>query len=511
MLCRPAMSINMLPDDILLEVFDFVVIEYLFVKREIEAWQSLVHVCQRWRSLVFGSPHRLNLRLYCVTHTQTRVKDTLDVWPAFPLLIRGGVLDVEDIYGLEDSIDGTEVVDETEQLDNTIAALGRSDRVCQINLMNFSSSFLENVSTAMQKPFPELTSLQLSSSKIEAETALPDLFLGGSAPPRLRYLTLVGIPFPGLPKLLSSATHLGSLDLDDIPHSGYISPEAIVTVLSTLTCLSSLYLGFRSPLSRPEPESRRPPPLTRSVIPSLFWLCFIGVGEYLEDLVARINTPRLNSLSITFFNQIVFDTPQTIQFINRTSILKTPKEAHLIFEEKGSKVNLKPLKLSRGSYSGCGMLTVRTSCEEFDWQVSALEQVCTSCLPSLSVVEDLYIEETPQSPPCSFQNDIDNALWLQLLSPFPCVKNLYLIGDYAKHIAPALQELVGGRTTEVLPALENIFLEGLMPSGFNVKPQEGIVKFVAARQLTDYPISLLPFSLWDTQFGGLIRLMQKWK
>jgi hypothetical protein len=32
--------------------------------------------------------------------------------------------------------------------------------------------------------------------------------------------------------------------------------------------------------------------------------------------------------------------------------------------------------------------------------------------------------------------------------------------EFVPRIAPALQELVGGRTTEVLPALENILLQG---------------------------------------------------
>ena len=58
--------IGILPDDILLEIFHF----YVDVKRQlyegkarVEAWQALVHVCRRWRNLVFRSPRRLNLRL----------------------------------------------------------------------------------------------------------------------------------------------------------------------------------------------------------------------------------------------------------------------------------------------------------------------------------------------------------------------------------------------------------------------------------------------------------------
>ena len=65
------------------------------------------------------------------------------------------------------------------------------------------------------------------------------------------------------------------------------------------------------------------------------------------------------------------------------------------------------------------------------------------------------------------------------------VKNLYLSENFASLIAPALQELVEGRATGVLPALQNIFLEGLESSE---SVQESIGKFVAARQAADHPI-----------------------
>jgi hypothetical protein len=71
------------------------------------------------------------------------------------------------------------------------------------------------------------------------------------------------------------------------------------------------------------------------------------------------------------------------------------------------------------------------------------------------------------------------------------VKNLYLSEEFVPRIAPALQELVGGRTTEVLPTLENIFLEDFQPSG---PLHEGIEKFVAARRLTGHPVAV---SRWD--------------
>jgi hypothetical protein len=62
----------------------------------------------------------------------------------------------------------------------------------------------------MQESFPALTTLDLQSRGEMASVA--DSFLGGSAQ-HLRYLRLLSIPFPALPKLLSSATDLVNLHL----------------------------------------------------------------------------------------------------------------------------------------------------------------------------------------------------------------------------------------------------------------------------------------------------------
>ncbi|KAH9991426.1 hypothetical protein BJV77DRAFT_529009 [Russula vinacea] len=74
-------TIDNLPDLVLLGIFDF----YMGEDPDdegIEAWHTLVHVCRNWRNVVFGSPRRLNLQLYCTARTP--VKQTLDVWPLFP-------------------------------------------------------------------------------------------------------------------------------------------------------------------------------------------------------------------------------------------------------------------------------------------------------------------------------------------------------------------------------------------------------------------------------------------
>ncbi len=449
--------IDVLPDDVLLEIFDFYVKEHsiFLTKTEVETWHSLVHVCQRWRSLVFGSPHRLDLQLFCTPRTPSR--DILNVWPALPLIIYGSM-------------------NLTSGIDNIIIALGHSNRVCEIHLFETETGRgqLENVLGAMQVPFPELTELRLRS-RDETPPVIPDSFLGGSAP-RLQGLKFNGIPFPGLPNLLSSATHLVDLDLHRIPHSGYISPEAMVALLSVLSSLERLYLQFESPQSRPDLESRRPPPLNRVVIPSLTLFVFKGVSEYLEDLVICIDAPRCHCLEIIFFNQIDFDTPRLAQFISRTPIFRPLDEAYVQFQNGAVGVELK--------YNSSHVISrIQIPCREPDWQLSSIAQICNSLPP----VKGLYITGLV------WKNDaIENPLWLELLLPFTAVKSLHLHKDLAPVIAATLQELVGARITEVLPCLRNIFVRGC---GFELQRpfREHIGQFVAARQLSGHPVTI---SVW---------------
>ena len=240
--------------------------------------------------------------------------------------------------------------------DNIIAALGHCNRVRKVKLLGLVDWQLEQVLVAMQMPFPELTDLQLEQREELSlvDTAIPDSFVGGSAP-RLRSFRLYGIPFPGLPKLLLSATHLVYLWLTNIPHSGYISPEVIVALLSVLSSLKCLTLGFRSPESCPDRETRPPPP---SFIPALISLEFKGSIDYLEDLVTRIDTPQLDTMKIRFLNLMDFDTPRLAQFISRTPKLEK-RHATLLFYDYMARIKLLP-----------GTLEITISCRESNWQLS---------------------------------------------------------------------------------------------------------------------------------------------
>jgi hypothetical protein len=450
----------MLPDEVLLAIFDFCVDQGRGVIKKGKAWQTLVHVCRLWRNLVLLSPRRLNLRLFCTP--KTPVRTTLDVWPALPICVHG------DGYRL------------TESADDILAALG--DRIRQVAVQRLTFWEFKELCATMQVPFPELTDLYLSAFN-DWMPVVPDSFLGGSAP-RLRDLHLERIPFPGLPKLLLSATHLVTLRLRNIPQSGYVSPEAMVTCLSSLTNLHQLVIQFQFPQSRPDPESQHLSPPTRSVLPNLILFKFKGVGEYLEDLVAHIDAPRLNCLEITIFKQNHSEIPQLVQLIGRTPSLGALKKASITFTSHEVNVTL----LSQ--ISGHGRVSVeilnKSSVRNTEWQALALARVCRSALPLLSEVENLCFHE----PGCSlagWHGDIKARPWLKLLRLFTAVKNLYLSEKCEPCIASALQKLVRGRTMEVLPTLQNLFLWGFRRSG---PVHKGIGQFVAARQLTSNPISV---------------------
>ena len=456
------MTISTLPNELLLGIF------YLFLEKVLDPikteqfvednWHTLVKVCQRWRYLVFAHPKYLDLRLLFTMKRQ--MEKMLDIWPALPIVIKADISDITD----------------SRQTD-VFAALGQHDRLREIKIWKFSNSlWRSSMESELLKPFPVLTSLVLQSDEKRVPT-LPDSFLGGSAP-RLRSLWLSGIPFPALPRLLSSTNNLVDLHLWQIPRSGYISPDEMVTSLSVLKKLKSLLLRFRSPRSQAHQASQHLPPPTRVVLPALTILSFKGDSEYLEEFVSRIDSPLLDETEITFFNQSVFDTPRLCDFISRTETSKATSRADILFSNHQIGVSLYRLDYRKVLQLGFPS----------DGQLSSLAQVYSSSLPPLPTLEHLGIHEK-ESSPVQWHGHIqgESTQWLELLRPFIFVKKLVLSEKLVPFVAPVLQELVGERVTEVLPALQNLSLEGQPPSG---PAKEAIGQFIAARQLIGRPVAV---------------------
>ena len=333
---------------------------------------------------------------------------------------------------------------------------------------------------ALEEPFPILTVLELDADET-SELIFPNPihFLGGFT--HLRSLSLIGIPISGLPKLLSSFTDLVNLRLTGILISIFVSPDEMVTALSALTRLQVLHLGPELDESHPDWQSRHIPLPTRTVLPSLIELKFVGVIEYLDDFMARIDVPLLGRLEIvvhTFLDQdIVFNTPQILQFISRVPKFQALDEAHIGIHNDNFKVWINFLSTRKSD----GMLDLEIICIEPERQFPCLAQFP---LPTLKC---LYIDGGQYSR-FYWQND---ARWLELLQPFTSVKDLYLSEDFAQGIAPTLGDLSEEIATEVLPALENVLIEKFWPYG---PVDEAFQKFVSTRRLS---VPHIIVSDWD--------------
>jgi len=473
-------TIDILPDDALLYVFDF----YLAGASEVEAWHVLVHVCRRWRIIVFGSPRRLNLQIECILFG-----DKLDIWPTLPIVISSSIYPGNCYRKVE-------------------AILEHHDRVCRIEL-DFPAEFyaewleleeddepfeawqmawdVEEIFAALEKPFPVLTALEMSSNHGESRYLMefppvypnPDKFLGGST--HLRSLSLTGIPIPELPKCLLSSTNLVDLRLKSIPHHGYFSPDAMVTALSALTRLKILHFEPNYYARSESPNDLYPssPLLTRTVLPSLTVFDLRGNNENLEEFVARIDAPLLDFFHVAF---VVPDfdpnCPQVVQFISRIPNFRAPDKAHIVVDTKGRNLWINFSWSNQISSVG---LKIYTRDFRPERKISYLVQLCREPFPPLPTLEYLYI--------CggylSLRPQLVATQWLELLQLFTAVKNLYLTKELAPVIAHVLQGLTGERAM-VLPTLENVFIES-QPSG---SVHEAIGQFVAARQLSGHPIDI---------------------
>ncbi|KAI0292165.1 hypothetical protein BC826DRAFT_454334 [Russula brevipes] len=135
-------TIDKLPDEVLLEVFDFY-LDYNGPFQDFDKWHTLVHVCRWWRNVVFASPRRLDIRLLCRKDRPVRVM--LNIWPALPVSI-------EDVCA-----DGWAT-----RLDNFFTALlEHPDRVRSISLNHMiGPAGPIALITAMQVQFPELTEIR---------------------------------------------------------------------------------------------------------------------------------------------------------------------------------------------------------------------------------------------------------------------------------------------------------------------------------------------------------------
>jgi hypothetical protein len=440
-------TIEDLPDKLLLKIF----CDYLNASPR--SWPRLVHTCRKWRRIALASEQDLNLPLVC-THG-TPVLKSLDCWPNLPIIVQyGGSLEL-DPPAPEDEV-------------NIMTAFNQSDRVHSISL-TVTSSLLEKLN-AIKRPFSKLEDLILLS-RDRAQVTLPSAFGWGT---RLRRLHLIRIVFSALPLLLYSSKNLVDLMLHEVPNPWLFSPEALTDALSGMVQLRSLSLHF---LPTTAHICVTIPSRKRIVFPVLTRLDFRGIAKYLEDLVARIDTPRLGDIELTFFNESILDFSKLSEFIDCIEIHKSHRRADILSSERAISISLtQPGALT--------CLTLQLLCKPLALQLSTMSQLCITFSALLTDVKDLRISATRQSRE---GDSLDSERWLESITSFTAVKWFHIAGNILIDIVRALQQQDKRRKT-VLPSLKTLYLP--QPGSRQARLREMVVSFMVLRRLSGHPIEV---------------------
>jgi hypothetical protein len=457
-------TIEMLPEDILVDVFDFYRLDAIQLSRGRPwKWHRLAHVCRKWRHVISTSPRRLDLRILCKYGAP--IESILDSWPTFPLVIK---------------FDATRKLKPIPR--NILVALRYSDRICDINL-SLTSSMTGPIVELIQKPCPALKKIRLTVKDAmgPSDMLVHDAFLGGNAP-RLSEIELQGIalPFPEIQRVLFSAKNLAELHLSDIPNAVYFSPVDVVTALSTLDQLKRLAIGFHSPTSRPAPSMTHRS-LRHTTLPSLKFFDFHGASEYLEEFVAQIHLPALCTITIKLFNQIFFEIPRFSQFIphQNLNVLGSPTLVLVTHSAESVSVFL----IQNENSSPDEYCYMGTSCRRLDWQLSFVTQILSQLFRLLSSVTKLTLITHSEMP--TGKEDVDPTQWLELFQLLTHVREVHVFEQLVPDIVHAL--VMEAMDIGILPELSSLSLNGYRKSPSAAKAAE---EFVALRTVSGRTVSL---------------------
>ena len=373
----------------------------------------------------------------------------------------------------------------------TILALKHRDRVRHVRLCTPGTS-RQKLIAAMDEEYPileyliimplqeELATLSsfgqqtisLQSPHTSTALILPETLRA----PHLRHLTLIGFALPIGSRLLTTSVGLVTLGLWIKDPSTYFHPNALLHWLSFMPQLETLAITFFFPVPNREIE-RQLTPTPIITLPNLGFLSFTGVSAYLEALVHRITTPRLEKLQIVFFNQLTFSVPRLVQFMNTTENLRF---GGAIFLFDDNRVHVEVYLPGEAKMKEAFIINV--NCQHLDWQVSSIAQISNLLYQSFSAVENLVLLHKEHSRSSEEHNEVDRTEWRQLLRPFRNVKSLWINNGLVEQLSRCLELEDGEFPLGLLPELQELTYSGT-GGAFN--------SFIETRQNADRPITLV--------------------
>ena len=420
----PTASIHILDDDSLLNVFYLYRPFLLGEDDEDEGirliggkeggvrgrwWYNLAHVCQRWRNVILGSASYLGVFLICTDGTP--VADMLALSPPLPLIID---------YRL----------DEDDDEEGAILALKQYDRVRRVRLAT-SVTRLQKLITAMDSEYLILEYLIIGHQEKDSSSIL--IFPETLQAPRLHHLALFGVTLPIGSRLLTAAVSLVTLCLFMFHPSTHFHPNTLLQWLSSVPQLETLIIDFFFAIPNRDVEGQlmRTPIMTAVALPNLHCFAFRGVATYLEAIVHRITTPRLEKLQIYIFNQLMFSVPRLLQFVSTTENLGLRfKCAKLKFDDKEVGV-----EVYSHEEAETFVLSIAVNSCHLDWQVSSAAQISNSLSPTFSEVDHLTLGYSVHNQSSEEHNEVDPTEWRKLFRSFGNVKTLCIADGLANELS----------------------------------------------------------------------------
>ena len=457
--------IGKLPDEIILEIFDFY--RQIFEHQPTyerdwnskNGWFKLAHVCRNWRSIVLTSSSRLQLRLFFTDGTPTRAA-VLRGLPHLPIVV--------------DYLRIAWTVGRLGSENRLISALRYPNRVNKIT-MKVSFSNRNTITRAIDCAFPTLETLELHNTGAPG-FCFPPTFLMTSTK-SLQRLEIPGATLTSLPPLLTATIALVDLTLGIDTISSPLQGVSLLALLQNLSRLRHLDVSVRQFYT---PHTRAIPPMKTDGTVSLAELTslrFKGNATEVEELVAGLAIPSLQKLYVTLY----CDNP-AFHIPNLSAIIRN----------MGTLFNAAQIKVSmRGTYI-ISLLTHSHFIDDLPFNIfvdgqSAIAQVGSELSTMLATVEDLFIAFYP--PYIHFGSlRVDVA---PLLEKLHNVKILRVQHGLETEVADVLREYNGQPMTNHLHrVLDGADLDATIPSDIPVNPsRSNVVIFPSLEGIEVHPKS----------------------
>ena len=245
--------------------------------------------------------------------------------------------------------------------------------------------------------------------------------------------------------------------------------------------LEKLIIYFKSSIPNRDVERQltHAPNIAPITLPNLHLIGFRGVSSYLEELVHRITTPRLEILNIEFFNQLSYSVPRLLQFIDAAENLRFGYVV-LTFFDKTVGAAVSPHWEAKG-YT----LVIRVYCYHLDWQASSMARISNLLSQMFSTVDYLVLQHEVHNESSKEHNEVDRTEWRKLLRPFSNVKTLEVQKGLFKDLSHCLQLEDGELPLELLPELQELICTG------SSETDNAFTSFIDTRRNAGRPVTLV--------------------